>query len=121
MTHTAKPDSFCVVCGKPAVAPRGNWNKKRVTLCASADCRRIRKTALRRESRRQLSLKLDLPKPFGFAVKFPADGSDGKAAGGSPIGVAASKTVSAGAKESSGAPNRPGKRRGTQDPLWPSS
>ena len=43
----------CCECGKPTQPPSGNWNAQRVVLCDSKKCRRLRKSALQRERRRQ--------------------------------------------------------------------
>lgn len=48
-----KFDSHCVECGKPCMAPRGNFNASRVSLCKSPRCRRMRKTKLQKDRRRQ--------------------------------------------------------------------
>ena len=58
-----KNNSRCVECGKPAMAPKGNWNLKSVTLCKNRKCRRKRKIALQRERRKQKLLKLTEVKP----------------------------------------------------------
>lgn len=58
-----KYDSHCIECGKPCMAPRGNLNANRVSLCKSKKCRRIRKTILQRERRRQKELFAEVSKP----------------------------------------------------------
>jgi hypothetical protein len=50
-------DSHCVVCQKPCRAPRSNFHAKSVSLCKKAKCRRIRKTQLQKERRRQTEMK----------------------------------------------------------------
>lgn len=57
----AKPDSFCVECGEPAFAPKGNFNINRVTLCESKKCIRQRRSALQKERRKQKALPGLLP------------------------------------------------------------
>lgn len=54
----SKFNSNCCVCKKPAMAPKGNFNAQRVTLCKRAKCRRLRKTKLQKERRRQKELEL---------------------------------------------------------------
>ena len=56
MNKKNKPDSRCVECGRPAFAPRGNFNLKRVTLCDSPKCIRERRRVLQKERRKQLKL-----------------------------------------------------------------
>lgn len=53
-----KYDSHCCVCKKPCMAPRGNFNVNRVSLCTDKVCRRTRKTELQREARKQKELPL---------------------------------------------------------------
>jgi predicted nucleic acid-binding Zn ribbon protein len=53
-------NSHCIVCKKPAMAPKGNFNANRATLCLSAKCRRRRKTQLQQVRRMQRELKLGL-------------------------------------------------------------
>ena len=52
-----KYNSNCIECGKPAMAPKGNFHAKSVTLCKRPQCRRRRKTALQKERRKQKIMK----------------------------------------------------------------
>jgi hypothetical protein len=52
-----KFDSHCIICKRPCFAPKGNWNAKKVTLCASPKCFRQRKTELQKERRKQKKIK----------------------------------------------------------------
>lgn len=65
-----KFDSHCIVCKKPAFAPRGDWNRNTVTLCKSKKCHRKRKSELQKERRRQ--------KELFKAEKNPAKKKDSK-------------------------------------------
>ena len=51
-----KYNSHCEVCKRPCVAPRGNFNAQRISLCQRPECRRRRKTELQKERRRQQEL-----------------------------------------------------------------
>ena len=67
MKHTkrkkVKFNSHCEVCKKPAMAPEGNFNAKKITLCRNPKCHRRRKTELQKERRRQQLLALNYDKP----------------------------------------------------------
>jgi hypothetical protein len=52
-----KYNSHCVVCKNPCRAPRSNFHANSVSLCKKAKCRRIRKTQLQKERRRQVEMK----------------------------------------------------------------
>lgn len=70
-----KFNSTCSECGKPCMAPRGNFNAQKVSLCSTGNCKRRRKTALQKNRRKQLSFQgLFVPKlPSGFKpVTIPA-------------------------------------------------
>lgn len=51
-----KFDSHCVVCKRPAFAPKGNFNATKVTLCDRPKCIRQRRAELQRERRKQREL-----------------------------------------------------------------
>jgi hypothetical protein len=53
-----KYNSHCIICKKPAHAPKGNFNARAVTLCKSKKCVRQRRTELQRERRKQKLLEL---------------------------------------------------------------
>lgn len=75
MKKGPKFDSHCVECKKPCMAPRGNFNANRVSLCKSPKCRRSRKSALQREARKQKELLLPaMPTPTvrGCKVRKPS-------------------------------------------------
>ncbi len=57
-----KFNSHCVVCKKPCVAPRGNWNAQLASLCPSKKCRHKRKIELQKERRRQREMFPELKK-----------------------------------------------------------
>lgn len=64
-----KHDSHCIICKAPATAPRGNWNAHLVTLCGKKSCRRLRKTQLQKERRKQLDLFQPAKLPSATRVK----------------------------------------------------
>jgi len=65
-----KFDSHCIICKRPATAPAGNFNAKKVTLCFRKKCRHQRKMELQKERRKQKKIKfMDNPsetKTFDF-------------------------------------------------------
>jgi hypothetical protein len=46
------------MCLRPCIAPAGNWNAKRVTLCGREKCKHIRRMELQRARRKQMMLKI---------------------------------------------------------------
>lgn len=51
-----KFNAVCSECGRKCMAPKGNWNAKRVVICKLQKCRRARKTALQKQRRKQKEL-----------------------------------------------------------------
>ena len=103
-----KYDSHCIVCKRPAMAPKGNLNAKRVTLCQRKECRHKRKIELQRERRRQKEL---FDKSELQALTLCGDEDRTKAAP-STVGPSRGKASTAGNSQASDArPSREQSRR----------
>lgn len=105
-----KHNSHCIICKKPATAPRGNFNAKKPTLCRSVKCRHTRKMELQRDRRRQKEL---FDKSELQALTLPDDKANREVAPDLPLPTA-NTTSTAGNSPASGV--RPSRERSRPRP-----